>query len=547
MSNKIVRQFENALKSVLRGRLIRTANYVKRHRVLSGLVRKPIERHSRLNARLRRMVYGRDGCVAEDGTPLHRSLSPRSRRILHELTSIRTGRPSFLQADDVLTGDALSAVRDAAARQAPGELSSSRLADLARELNLSYPEPGRERRLFVDVSRLSGRDTGTGIQRVTRSVLHELLRDPPAGYRVEPVYATVNSDCYYLAKRFDRRFQGQDPVGVVDDVMDAYPGDLFLGLDFDAEVVISQREVLMEMYRRGVRVWFLVHDLLPVTMPQFFATPRIARIHENWLKTVALFDGVVCVSRSVADEYRSWLEAQGALRKGFQVCWSHNGADVERTVPGAGVQGVAEDAGTCSDHEPVFLMVGTIEPRKGHEQVLDAFELLWSQGRHYRLVIAGRRGWMTEEFVQRLEMHPRQYNHSGKRSLFWFEGPGDDELKRLYTGSTCLIAASYGEGFGLPLIEAAHHGLPLIVRDIPVFREVAGRHAYFFSAENERELADSIDAWAELYRRKEHPRSDAMPWLTWRQSTRNLLSRIMPDDKDGYAVSSNVAVKGLDS
>lgn len=43
--------------------------------------------------------------------------------------------------------------------------------------------------------------------------------------------------------------------------------------------------------------------------------------------------------------------------------------------------------------------------------------------------------------------------------------------------STCLIAASFGEGFGLPLIEAAQHGLPIMARDIAVFREVAKEYA----------------------------------------------------------------------
>ena len=56
--------------------------------------------------------------------------------------------------------------------------------------------------------------------------------------------------------------------------------------------------------------------------------------------------------------------------------------------------------------------------------------------------------------------------------MLWLEGISDEYLDKVYAASTCLIAASEGEGFGLPLIEAAQHKLPIIARDIPVFREV---------------------------------------------------------------------------
>lgn len=81
---------------------------------------------------------------------------------------------------------------------------------------------------------------------------------------------------------------------------------------------------------------------------------------------------------------------------------------------------------------------------------------------------------MVDLLVQRLCSHPEL----GKR-LFWLNGISDDYLESVYAVCACLIAASYGEGFGLPLIEAAQHELPVIARDIPAFREVAGEYAFF--------------------------------------------------------------------
>ena len=80
---------------------------------------------------------------------------------------------------------------------------------------------------------------------------------------------------------------------------------------------------------------------------------------------------------------------------------------------------------------PTFLTVGTIEPRKGHAQVLDAFELLWKEGVDANLVIVGKQGWMVEALAKRLRSHPER-----NKCLFWLEGISDEYLENLYAAST---------------------------------------------------------------------------------------------------------------
>jgi len=167
-------------------------------------------------------------------------------------------------------------------------------------------------------------------------------------------------------------------------------------------------------------------------------------------------------------------------------------------------------------------MVGTIEPRKGHAQTLAAFELSWAEGMDTNLVIVGKQGWMVEKLVEKLRHHPEL----GRR-LFWLEGISDEYLEKVYASCTCLIAASEGEGFGLPLIEAAQHKLPIIARDIPVFHEVAGEHAFYFKGKEPDDLAKAVQKWLELYRSGQHPKSDDMPWLTWNESASQLLDIII--------------------
>jgi glycosyltransferase involved in cell wall biosynthesis len=127
------------------------------------------------------------------------------------------------------------------------------------------------------------------------------------------------------------------------------------------------------------------------------------------------------------------------------------------------------------------------------------------------------------ETIRRLKVH----SELGAR-LFWLEGISDEYLERVYAAGTCLIAASYGEGFGLPLIEAARHGLPLLVRDIPVFREVTAGQAYFFPDSRESGvIAKAVQDWLSLYKLGRHPRSDTMPHQTWKDSARQVLDAVL--------------------
>ena len=131
---------------------------------------------------------------------------------------------------------------------------------------------------------------------------------------------------------------------------------------------------------------------------------------------------------------------------------------------------------------------------------------------------------MMESFAR----HVRAHTELGQR-LFWLEGVSDEFLDQLYAQATCLIAASEVEGFGLPLIEAAQHELPIIARDIPVFREVAGEHAYYFSGKKSETLAEAIRDWLALSQVGGAPESRSMPWLTWQQSAKSLLDLVVKE------------------
>jgi hypothetical protein len=235
-------------------------------------------------------------------------------------------------------------------------------------------------------------------------------------------------------------------------------------------------------------------------------------------------NGVIAISRTVADEYLDWLACNGPAQRQLpqQVSYFHLGADIDNSLPTKGIPKDAEGLLAALRTQPSFLMVGTVEARKGHALVLDAVERLWDQGLPVHLVIVGKQGSKVETLVEQMQNHP-QVDHC----LHWIKDASDDYLETLYATSSCLVAASLGEGFGLPLIEAARQKLPIIARDIPVHREVAGEHAFYFAEDATGEaLAAKLQEWLHLFTASQHPSSETMTWLTWRQSAGQLWSAL---------------------
>jgi glycosyltransferase involved in cell wall biosynthesis len=400
--------------------------------------------------------------------------------------------------------------------QIPNEAQLQSLAEcLVKNLPIKRPPY-----FFVDVTEVQREDSKTGIQRVVRSLLIALLAAPPQGYEVKPVYYD-NHGRYRHASCFLYRFAGE--FADKDELVDFHSGDIYLGLDFNIATTPMAEALFRQLARQGVRLCFVIYDMLPILNSGWWPMEMAPRF-ERWLRSLAsVADTVCCISAAVADEVTEWLEHARVSPQYSppSIRHFHLGGDLENSAPSLGWPENYQLALDAIDKSPTFLMVGTVEPRKGHAEVLDAFEQLWSQGVDINLFIVGKAGWMVERLISRIQSH----NELG-RKLFWFDDASDECLKDLYLRSTCLIAASEGEGFGLPLIEAAKYGVPIIARDIPVFREIAQDSAIYFGGPQNDDLCSTLTRWLELNDAGMAPGSHDLPWLTWQESAGQLLDAL---------------------
>lgn len=379
------------------------------------------------------------------------------------------------------------------------------------------------RQWLIDISELVRRDAKSGIQRVVRAIMTSWLAMPPDGFRVEPVYCDLRG-AYRYARKFTTEFLGMGTTVFDDELVEPRPGDVFVALDLFLHL-LPERNVSYEAMRlQGVRIFFIVYDLLLVRRPDLFFEGGSENFR-SWLESLARFaDGAICISKTVADELVDWLDNMPVPReRSVRIGWFHLGGIESRRS----TKDLSTEAALILDRlrqRPSVLMVGTLEPRKAHAQALAAFEAMWERGTDANLVIAGKAGWMVDLLVKRVNEHPER----GQR-LFWIENATDDELGSLYEACSGVLMASEGEGFGLPLVEAAKHGCPILARDLPIFREVAGEYATFFSGLTAASLAMALTTWLVAVKDGSVPRPDPSRILTWDESARWLTEIILHD------------------
>jgi len=373
------------------------------------------------------------------------------------------------------------------------------------------------RRMIVDVSYTSRTNPETGISRVVKKTVN-------AGYcRTTPGVDTiaVRREGNTLVEATDWLTEqglllpNEVAKGKAD--VEFQANDILLMLDSSWHEYSDFGDIFQRARNAGASIVTAIYDLLPLTLPADHIVEGGRDWFARWVnQAVIQSDGLVCISKHVADEVIAYIEENKLGHKGLKVGYWYLGSDAAQEP----------DARTPSslpnpNSKPYVLMVGTIEPRKNHALALDAFEQLWKKGAPLNLVIAGRGGWLVDAFLDRLQTHPML-----NKRLFVVESPSDNDLATLYRNATALLFVSKGEGFGLPLVEAAAYGVPAICSDIAVFREIADGHAQFVDISDPEQLASELAEWWTNYQGGSVPQP-LLNRLTWEESTEALIDVVV--------------------
>ena len=236
--------------------------------------------------------------------------------------------------------------------------------------------------------------------------------------------------------------------------------------------------------RMGARAIIVLHDLIPITHPEYCRPGEKAK-HVTRIRTaVGTGTAIVANSQHTLDDLRAFCQ-QAGLTSPPVIC-----ALLASALP-------AVAAGPRPMASAYFVMLSTIEPRKNHWMLLQIWRrLVETMGTSAPvLVVIGKRGWECENVVDLLERCSVLKDVVIEKTRC-----SDAELITLLHHSRALLFPSLAEGYGLPVTEALSLGVPVIASELPVFLE---------TTDGVPDYADPLDGkrWEQLIRDYTRPDS----------------------------------------
>ena len=343
-------------------------------------------------------------------------------------------------------------------------------------------------RIYIDITHLVIAKFLSGIQRVVRAVVADLIAKH--GDDIVLLYGNIPVDSFAIVPHeyFRRRFSEGDEelkleVGGGElRVRDMPGGSVFLELDSVWNGSKKRSALLPELKANGVKYVAYIYDVCPIIFPQFSHQNTVFKFVEFLGSVIRYADAVIMSTNAAAESFRSVCGKVG--RKCPPLYVSSLGCDFK---PEYDMANVDQDVVGSLEGKRYILCVGTIEPRKNHALLLEAFrKRLFDKGLSF--VLVGRVGWNVEDLVESI-YSSRLFG----RQLFHFKGRNDDTLAWLYAHAFATSMATYEEGFGLPVVESLVSGVPAILSDIPVMHEVGGNCALYFDNSSYEDFAEVVE------------------------------------------------------
>ena len=349
-------------------------------------------------------------------------------------------------------------------------------------------------KIYIDVTVLMLATFVTGIQRVTREIIIRLIKDELnevilLHYNAkENVYHKIDNHkfCEFFedGKGAKNRMITRQKV----ELIEIAEGTIFFELDAVWMCRVKRSYLLPILKQQGARIIVHIYDIIPITHPQYCLERGVYNFMDYLGAHLQYADKIIVNAQATVDELK---KLASRLDCKLPKC---------TVVPLGADYGCREIvADEYINHElveivkdrPYILMVGTIEPRKNHKLLLEAYDKgLKEQG--YNIIMAGYMGWNMETFRECLENH----SDYGKR-IHHLEGLNDKAITYLYQHAKFLVFCSYTEGFGLPIVESIMRGTPVIAADVPVLREVGGEYCVWFEQDNAEMLCECVGRYDE--------------------------------------------------
>ncbi len=290
----------------------------------------------------------------------------------------------------------------------------------------------------------------------------------------------------------------------------------------DSAIGISQEDIVLvpEVFDNAQRIAFfnemaepelqrcrfIVYDLLPITHPEYFIPDNLLEIC-GYFRTLRRASCCGFISEDTRDVYYGRLK-RSDVRGGV--------------ILPLGCDSLGRRINQPAMNRPLtFSVVGTIEPRKNHKLILEAFEPLLREVSGLRLSFIGKMGWVDPDFAQKV-----QALASDERSGFrFYSTPNDDTVRSAIEQSRATIYVSTAEGYGLPPVESLWLGTPVIAsRTMPSLKRLGPEGIHYVEPLNVENLRRAVLSFVDdAYANQKTREAVHLDLPTWQSFTQEVL------------------------
>src|ERR1043166_4805109 len=290
------------------------------------------------------------------------------------------------------------------------------------------------------------------------------------------------------------------------------------GLDWEHK---NLRALWALKQQHGFQYCAIVYDLIPILFPHYLVPGYIELLTDYFGELYWLADRVMCISEATRKDWLRYCDETGGQVVPADVFLL--GCDLRPLAQGATAELPMPLAG-----KRYALFVSTIEPRKNHRMLYEAWDDCVRQKlvdvERDRLVFVGRRGWAVEDFIRELSLNP-----ATRDTIIVLNNVDDAQLNLIYRNSAFVVFPSHYEGFGLPVAEALGHGKPCISSDAGGLPEIGGDLVVRLGAKDTRagtkavahymRAPDELKAWSDRVAQQYQP-------IAWDTAARIFFARI---------------------
>lgn len=347
------------------------------------------------------------------------------------------------------------------------------------------------RKVYVDISMLLIGTNFTGIPRVVMELAKRLNKTPDLEMifleydQKSDDFRVIDTDMFvnFCSTKQGNRNDMRTKQHILFSELEA--GSVFFDVDTVWKTRVRRSMLYPILKENGVLIYPFIHDIIGVTHPQFCPQDDML-CFLDFIGAVLLYGDKVIVTSNTTKGYIDELcDKLSVERK--QICIVPLGGDFEtRHNDVKAEKNISEQIRKVADAGNYLLMVGTVDPRKNHKLLLDAYDA-GLKALNMKVVIAGYRGWNVDELFARMEAH-EDYN----KDIYYINGASDAEIAYLYEHCYGLAFPSYIEGYGLPLMESFVRGVPVIAADTPINMEIGKDYAIYFKQDHSEELVEKV-------------------------------------------------------